>query len=312
MPASITLSQISWAAPDGRPLFSDLDLSFGTERTGLVGRNGVGKTTLLKLVSGEIQPQSGTVSVSGSLGLLRQSVQVAPHETVADLFGVAGALAVLRRAETGEATADELAAADWMLEARIAAALNRTGLDVEPETPLAALSGGQRTRAGFAALIFREPDFLLLDEPTNNLDRDGRKAVIALISDWRAGAIIVSHDRELLESVDAIVELTSLGVKRYGGHWSHYREHKALELAAARQDLADAEKRVAEVARKAQATVERQAHRDSAGRKMAAKGGIPRIMLGGMKERSETTGGGNARLAERRRADALEAATAAR
>ncbi|EJC79908.1 ATPase component of ABC transporters with duplicated ATPase domain [Rhizobium leguminosarum bv. trifolii WSM2297] len=312
MPASITLTQISWATPDGRPLFSDLDLSFGADRTGLVGRNGVGKTTLLRLVSGDTKPQSGTISVSGSLGILRQSVQVAPDETVADLFGVADALAVLHRAERGEATADELLSADWTLEARIAAALHRTGLDAEPQTLLAALSGGQRTRAGLAALVFTEPDFLLLDEPTNNLHRDGRKAVIALISGWRAGAIIVSHDRELLESMDAIVELTSLGVTRYGGNWSHYRERKALELAAARHDLADAEKRIAEVAAKAQATVERQAHRDSAGRKMAAKGGIPRIMLGGMKERSETTGGDNARLAERRRTQAQDEARAAR
>ncbi|OWV74792.1 ABC transporter [Rhizobium sp. R339] len=312
MPASITLSHISWAAPDGRPLFSDLDLSFGAERTGLVGRNGVGKTTLLKLVSGDIRPQSGTISVSGSLGVLRQSVQIAADETIADLFGVAEALAVLSRAEAGEASAEELASADWMLETRIAAALNRTGLEAEPQTPLAALSGGQRTRAGLAALVFGEPDFLLLDEPTNNLDRDGREAVIALISGWRAGAIIVSHDRELLESVDAIVELTGLGATRYGGNWSHYRERKALELAAVQHELADAEKRVAEVARKAQATVERQARRDSAGRKMAAKGGIPRILLGGMKERSETTGGDNARLAERRRTQAAEDAKAAR
>ena len=312
MPASITLSHLSWSAPDGRLLFSNLDLSFGAERTGLVGRNGVGKTTLLKLISGEIRPLSGTISVNGSLGVLRQSVQVAPQETVADLFGATGALAILRLAEAGDATADELASADWMLEARIALALNRTGLDVPAETPLAVLSGGQRTRAGLAALIFAEPDFLLLDEPTNNLDREGREAVIALIGSWQAGAIIVSHDRELLESVDAIVELTSLGATRYGGNWSHYRERRALALMAAQHDLADAEKRMAEVARSAQATVERQAHRDRAGRKMAAKGGIPRIMLGGMKERSETTSGDNARLAERRRAQALEDATAAR
>ncbi|PDT05408.1 ABC transporter [Rhizobium chutanense] len=312
MPASITLSQISWSAPDGRSLFSSLDLSFGPERVGLVGRNGVGKTTLLKLVSGDIKPHSGTISVGGSLGVLRQSVQVAPDETVADLFGVTDALAILHRAEAGAATADELSAADWMLEARMTAALDRIGLDAEPQTRLAALSGGQRTRAGLAALVFTEPDFLLLDEPTNNLDRDGREAVIALISGWRAGAVIVSHDRELLENMDAIVELTSLGATRYGGNWSHYRQRKALELAAAEHDLADAEKRMAEVASKAQATMERQAHRDSAGRKMAAKGGIPRIMLGGMKERSETTGGDNARLAERRRAAAQEDAKAAR
>ncbi|MCJ9754235.1 ATP-binding cassette domain-containing protein, partial [Neorhizobium sp. BETTINA12A] len=89
---SITLANLSWSTPDGRPLFSNLNLSFGPERAGLVGRNGVGKTTLLKLITGELSPASGTVSVSGSLGVLRQSVQVAPDETIADLFGTREAL----------------------------------------------------------------------------------------------------------------------------------------------------------------------------------------------------------------------------
>ena len=118
-------------------------------------------------------------------------MQVAPDETLADLMGVAGALDVLCRAGEGWATADELASADWTLEARIASALARVGLDADPSTLLSALSGGQRTRAALAALVFAEPDFIILDEPTNNLDRDGRAAVIDLIANWRAGAIIV-------------------------------------------------------------------------------------------------------------------------
>ncbi|MBP1844056.1 ATPase subunit of ABC transporter with duplicated ATPase domains [Rhizobium petrolearium] len=312
MPASITLSDLSWSTPDGRPLFSHLNLSFGPERVGLVGRNGVGKTTLLKLISAELSPLSGTVSVFGTLDVLRQSVQVGPDETIADLFGARDALDLLARAERGEATADELSSADWMLEARMAEALARANLDADAETPLATLSGGQRTRAGLAALIFAEPDFLILDEPTNNLDRDGRRAVIDLLAGWRSGAIIVSHDRELLDTVDAIVEMTTLGVTRYGGNWSHYRERKALELAAVEHDLADAEKRVAEVNRTAQETVERKARRDSVGKKKAARGDMPRIVAGGLKRQAENTSGENARLAERRRTQAMEEAAAAR
>jgi ATPase subunit of ABC transporter with duplicated ATPase domains len=312
MPASTTLSNLSWSTPDGRTLFSNLDLSFGSDRTGLVGRNGVGKSTLLKLVAGDLPAASGTVSVNGSVGMLRQIVQVQPEETVADLFGASGALEILRHAEAGEATAEEVASADWTLEARIASALARAGLEALPDTRLAALSGGQRTRAALAALIFREPDFLLLDEPTNNLDRDGRMAVIDFLADWRAGAIVVSHDRELLETMDVIVELTTLGAVSYGGNWSHYRQRKALELAAAEHDLADAERRVAEVARNAQVTVERKARRDHAGKKKAAKGDMPRIVAGGLKQRSEMTSGENARLAESRRVQALADAAAAR
>jgi ATPase subunit of ABC transporter with duplicated ATPase domains len=312
MPASIILSELSWSTPDGRALLSELELAFGLERAGLVGRNGIGKTTLLRLISGELRPHSGTVNVNGTLGVLSQRVQVDPGETVSDLFGIGEALALLRRAESGAATAEELADADWTLEARVVAALARLGLDVEPETRLATMSGGQCTRARLAALTFAEPDFLLLDEPTNNLDREGRTAVIDLLANWRGGAITVSHDRELLEAMDAIVELTLLGATRYGGNWSQYHERKALELAAARRDLADAERRVDGIQRGAQETAERKARKDRAGQRKRAKGDMPRILAGMRKDRSEDTSGENARLAERRRAQALETAASAR
>ncbi|WP_422029619.1 ABC-F family ATP-binding cassette domain-containing protein [Reyranella sp.] len=309
---SLTLSGLSATTPDGRALFSNLDLSFDGGRTGLVGRNGVGKTTLFEIIAGRLPPLAGTVSIAGTLGVLRQTVQVAPGATVADLMDVTSALAVLRRAEEGRATADELGTADWTLETRITSALGRVGLDAEPSTLLSALSGGQRTRAALCALVLAEPDFILLDEPTNNLDREGRASVIGLLATWRAGAIVVSHDRELLETMDTIVEMTSLGVTRYGGNWSHYRERKALELAAARHDLDDAERRVAEVSRTAQATVERKARRDGAGQRKRARGDMPRIQAGARQSRAEATSGDHARLSERRRAQAVEDAAAAR
>ncbi|MGB3447347.1 MAG: ATP-binding cassette domain-containing protein, partial [Xanthobacteraceae bacterium] len=71
MPASITLSKCSWSTPDGRALLSDLEQTFGPERAGLVGRNGIGKTTLLKLISGELRPHTGSITVDGTLGILR-------------------------------------------------------------------------------------------------------------------------------------------------------------------------------------------------------------------------------------------------
>jgi ATPase subunit of ABC transporter with duplicated ATPase domains len=312
MAASITLSDLAYATPDGRPLFSGLGLTFGPARTGLVGRNGVGKTTLLKLISGELRPRAGRVTVGGRHAVLRQTVRVDPDETVAGLFGVTDALAALGRAERGEATDDELPDVDWTLEARVAAALGRIGLDVPADTRLAALSGGQRTRAGLAALVFADPDFLLLDEPTNDLDRDGRQAVLDLLGGWRSGAIVVSHDRELLDAMDEIVELTTLGTTRYGGNWTAYRELKARELAAARRTLADAEKRVADADRTAQEAVERQARRSGAGRRKGLNGGTPRIVLGTLKDRAEDTTGVNARLAERLRGQASDVAAAAR
>ncbi len=311
MPA-ISLSNLSWATPDGRPLLDHLDLVFAPERCGLVGRNGIGKSTLLRLIAGELSPRTGRISIDGTIGVMRQIVDVGPDERIADLFGACDALALLARAEAGTATLDELVEADWTLEARMLSALAAVGLDAGPDIRLAALSGGQRSRAAIAAAVFAEPDFLLLDEPTNNLDRAGRVAILDLLAGWRGGAVVVSHDRELLDHMDAIVELSGLGAARYGGNWSAYRERKAIELEAARHDLAGAERRAGDAARQAQATRERQQRRDSAGVRKGERGDMPRILAGARKRQAEESVGAQSRLAERQRAEAGEAVAAAR
>ncbi len=312
MPASVILSGLSWSTPDNTPLFHDLNLSFGPERTGLVGRNGSGKSTLLRLIAREVRPQSGTILVSGRAGVMHQDVGTHPGETIADLFGVSPALALLARAETGHADADEIAGADWSLPARIETALLRCGLSVDPQSPLATLSGGQRVRAAFAALIFSVPDILLLDEPTNNLDRAGREAIIELVRGWRGCAIIASHDRELLEEMNAIVELTTHGAARYGGNYSAWQARKAGERAAILHDLADAENSHTIARQRAQQANENKARKDSAGQKARAKGGQPKILMDAAKGRAEASGGANARLREVRLEKSQNALSAAR
>jgi len=302
MPAFVTLDTLSAKTPDGRSLFDNLTLAFGPERTGLVGRNGVGKTTLLRLILGELAPASGTVSVRGRLGVLRQAVQPPPGATVADLLGLAEPLARLRRIAEGAATESDLAEADWDLEPRLDTALADVGLvGLDAARPAATLSGGQVTRAAMAGLVAQAPDLLILDEPTNNLDGEGRDLVAGLLDRWRGGAIVVSHDRSLLRAMDRTVELSSLGGKVYGGGYDLYAERKASEAAAAARELADAEKAQARVAREAQAAVERQARRDSAGRRARARGDAPKMLLDARAERAEVTAGRGGRLAERQR-----------
>ncbi|WBH15264.1 ABC-F family ATP-binding cassette domain-containing protein [Sphingomonas radiodurans] len=304
MPSSLTTTNLSWSTPDGHAVLTDVSISFSAERVGIVGRNGVGKSTLLRLLAGDLAPSTGSITRSGSIARLRQLTHTAADESIADLMGIRTVLAALHRAEAGLASIEELTDIDWTLEARAEQALAAMGLDAPLDKPLAHLSGGQRTRAALAGAIFAAPDFLLLDEPTNDLDAQGRAAVLDLLRDWRTGAIVVSHDRALFEEMDAIVELTPLGAQRYGGNWSAYRARKAIELAAAEQAAEAAEQRMARVKQTVQQTVERQQRRDAAGTRKAVRGDMPKVLLGMRRDRAERTRGGNARLAERQITDA--------
>lgn len=307
----VTFAAVSYSTPDGASLFSNLDLSFGHGRTGIVGRNGTGKTTLLRLVTGDLIPHAGSVTRPERIGLVRQAVQ--PSEmTVGDALGAGEALARLARIEAGLAEDSDYSLADWTLPQRIASTLATVGLAVDQDRALGRLSGGQRTRVHLAAALLGEPDLLLLDEPTNNLDAEGREAVTDILGKWRGAAIVVSHDRALLRQVDAIVELTSLGARTYGGNWDAYKARKDIELAAAEHRLDAAEQAIRQVEKQAQQVRERQDRRNAAGKRKAARGDIPRIMLGGMKENAERTTAGNKVVADCRRAEAETDAAEAR
>jgi ATPase subunit of ABC transporter with duplicated ATPase domains len=308
MPAFVTLDSVSAVAPDGRTLFDNLTLGFGGERTGLVGRNGVGKTTLIRLILGELPPTAGTVSVRGRLGVLRQALAPPARQTVAGLMGLSESLARLQRIADGRGSEDDLAEADWGLEARLEAALADVGLPgLALDRPAAALSGGQVTRASLAGLMAQEPDLLVLDEPTNNLDAEARALVADAVGRWRGGALVVSHDRALLRRMDRIVELGGLGAKVYGGGYDLYAERKAAEEAAAARALDDAQREAARVARAVQEATERKARRDAAGKRSRIGSSDPKILLDARKERAEQSGGRGARLADRLTSEAADA-----
>jgi ATPase subunit of ABC transporter with duplicated ATPase domains len=134
------------------------------------------------------------------------------------------------------------------------------------------LSGGERTRIGIARLLIEAPDLILLDEPTNNLDATGRAAIHALVRSWHGGVVAASHDRQLLESMDRIVELTPIGVRIFGGGWSAFANAREADRTRAAAELERANAAVREAQRAAQAQREAKDRRDKAGRAFAAKG----------------------------------------
>jgi ATPase subunit of ABC transporter with duplicated ATPase domains len=307
----VILDSISLSTPDGRLLFDGLTLALGRERTGLVGRNGCGKSTLLRLISGETEPAKGSIHRSGSIGVLAQHVD--ERLTVRQALGVADALARLHRLERGEGSLDDASHADWTLESRIETALADIGLaSLSLHRPIASLSGGERTRVALARLLVEAPDLLLLDEPTNNLDADGRGAVANLLAQWQGGAIVASHDRELLEQVDRIVELTPVGTTVFGGAWSAFAAARDAARARAEADLERAADALRNAERSVQKAKERKAHRDKVGRAYGASGSQAAILLGAQKQRAENSGGRESRIAERLIEDRSEALAEAR
>lgn len=292
----LTLDRVACSAPDGSPLFRDLTFSLGRETLGLVGRNGAGKSTLLRAIAGEVPTSEGMILRNGRLGLLHQ---LPPDEnaSVAEALGLAEPFARLERITAGRFADDDFDLADWTLAERFEKAAAQAGFaNLDPQRPLASFSGGQRTRLMLTGLLLDAPDVLLLDEPTNNLDHAGRRVVADLLGGWSGGALVASHDRELLRRADRIVELTGVGVHMVGGGWDAFDERRSAERTRAAAALERSEDALRHARREKQQETEKQARRDSKGRKDAAKGGDPKILLGARRQRAEESSGRQRKL----------------
>jgi ATPase subunit of ABC transporter with duplicated ATPase domains len=290
--ARIVADHLEFALADGRVLFQDLTLSFGRERTGLVGPNGSGKTMLVRLLSGELEPSKGAVHRACRVAVLPQDFRPPPESPLAVVLRIDERLAALRRLEAGEATpADlDLVGDDWDLPERATATLARFGLGHLPlDRAIGAVSGGEATRVALAGLALGRPDFLLLDEPTNHLDARSRDALYAFVDGWKGGLLCVSHDRALLRRMDRIVELSTRGVSLYGGDYDVYRARREADDEAAARELVSARAALRLAARKTQEVRERQARREAQGRRDRATANMPKILLNGRRAQAQST-----------------------
>ena len=289
---SLTLQGVSHHLPDGSVLFSDLNEHFDSRRTGLVGRNGVGKSRLGRILSGSIEPSSGRCLRVGSVYYLAQQITVGPEQTLADLAGLGPIIEALRRIEAGSTLQQDfdMVGERWDIHQRLAQELAAQGLaHLGADTPAAQLSGGEAMRVALSGAFLSGADLLILDEPSNHLDREHRKALLDRLRQWNSGVIVISHDRALLDTMDCIVELTNLGLRRYGGAYSFYAQAKAQEREQALQQLdhRKAEKRREE--RELTQQRERLEKHQARGAKQAAQANQAPILLGLQKNRSQNS-----------------------
>ncbi|MGW6057308.1 ABC-F family ATP-binding cassette domain-containing protein [Streptomyces sp. NPDC055189] len=308
--ASLTCSALSFQWPDGTSVFDGLSLSIGRGRTGLVGTNGTGKSTLLRLLAGQLRPSKGSVTVGGSLAYLPQNITLDTTLRVDQALGIAERRDALRAIEAGDVREQhfETVGDDWDVEERALAMLGSLGLGgVELDRTVGQMSGGETVLLRLAALLLERPDVLLLDEPTNNLDLFARRRLYEAVDSWRSGVlVVVSHDLDLLERVDRIAELRAGSVSWYGGGWSAYEEALATEQEAAGRMLRAAEADVRRQKRELEETQIKVARRARHSKKMDAQRRAPRIVAGEKKRSAQESGDKLRGLHEERLSEARE------
>ena len=263
MSRHITLDHISYAHPGEPPLFTDLSAVFSAPLTGLIGDNGAGKTTLFRLILGDINPSQGIISTPPRIAYLPQDLGLSGHQHLADIFGITKILQALDALESGDYSPclyDTIGDA-WDIEERTLAALAEHGFGPALTTtdtqarrnllmrPLSTFSGGQTVTAALTALLYSNPEFILLDEPTNNLDSSAKNRLYTALETLTCPALIISHDRDLLEHVNVIAELHAdrqglAHLRLFEGNYSTYRQALDTEQQAAQRRVSEAKNRV--------------------------------------------------------------------
>lgn len=290
----VTLEGVSYQLPDGSPLFSDLNLHLDQRHTGLVGRNGVGKSVLAHLIAGDIAPTAGRCLRTGKVYYLAQHITHAPGQTVADLAGVQPIINALERIEQGSTAPGDFDAVgeQWNIRQQLLDQLAHNNLGhLTPSTPTSRLSGGEAMRVALMGAFMSDAELLILDEPTNHLDREQRLALQAQLSHWPKALLVISHDRELLETMTRILELSALGLASYGGGYSFYAQAKAQQQSAAEQQLAHAKLERNRQEKRLREQAEQLERRQARGNKSASSRNQAKILLGRQKERSQNNSG---------------------
>jgi len=252
-----------------KPLFSDVSVKFGGgNRYGLIGANGCGKSTFMKILGGELEPSAGTIAIDANerVGRLRQDQFAYESERVLDvvLQGHAEMWDAMRERDAIYANpdADEkefLRAADlehkyaeyggYTAEARAGELLLGLGVETAQHNgPMSAVAPGWKLRVLLAQALFGDPDILLLDEPTNNLDINSIRWLEDVLNQRASTMIIISHDRHFLSSVCThMADVDYGGIKVYPGNYDDYMEASTLAKQQLQKDNAKAKDRIADL-----------------------------------------------------------------
>lgn len=281
---------ISHQFDNGDILFQQLSCSMTKRRVGVVGRNGVGKSVFVSILSGEQTPSGGTVTLSRSVAVYRQqpSHLLSAELSIVQFLGKDDVIEALKRIESGDCSEHwfELVEEEWDLAMRLTQQLCDMGLPLDLDFPCAKLSGGQLALLQLWQLFESDVELLILDEPSNHLDTDAKQWLIQSMRAFEGAILVISHDRELLCEVEEVWELSGLGLQVFGGNYASYAETKRTELQAVERQLANVDKQKKQLEEQAQRNREKAEQRAAQGNKLRKEGSQSKLLLDGKKDKA--------------------------
>lgn len=287
----LSLQGVTYTHPNRDLLFADLDLNINKyDKIALIGNNGAGKSTLLKILSGNLQPSKGTVKADTEPYFVPQLFGQFNGYTISRALKVEDKLNALTGILNGDVSELNMTLLndDWNIEERCKEALAYWGLDeLDLHQNMETLSGGQKTKVFLAGIRIHKPEMVILDEPTNHLDTLGRNLLYDYIVTTKNTLVVVSHDRNLLNLLHTVYELSRDCITVYGGNYDFYAEQKAIASEALDQDLRNKEKTLRKAKEIEKEALERQQKLDARGKKKQEKAGLPTISMKTFKNNAE-------------------------
>ncbi len=287
----LTIQDVTYIHPNGDLLFDNLNLVINKQdKTALIGNNGVGKSTLLEILAGNIQPSGGVVKAMVKPYYVPQLFGQYNDCSIAQALQLGGKLNALSEILDGHVTDENMTLLDddWAIEERCHEAFSHWrlhGLDLSQK--VGTLSGGQKTKVFLAGIMIHRPQIVLLDEPSNHLDTGSRDILYDYIKLTTNTLVVVSHDRALLNLLNTVSELSSRGITTYGGNYDFYAGQKLIEIGALNEDLKSKEKALRKAKDIERASLERQQKLDARGKKKQEKAGLPTISMNTFKNNAE-------------------------
>ena len=292
MTTYINVQQLRFAWPEGDRVFDGVDAVFSDGRTALVGDNGTGKSTLLRLVAGLLKPESGSITASGLIEYLPQELPLRLGDTVADLLGIADqrrALAAIEAGDVDEAHFNAIGD-DWDFLDRSRVALDELGLDhVDFDRTVGTLSGGESMLGAWPAGWCAAPTCCSWTNRRTTSTGSARARLYQAIRRSNGTLVVVSHDRALLEHVDAVAELYKGRIRFFEGNYSAYEQVLLAEQEAAARAVRDAKQ---DLTRQKKELVAARIQGDKGAaswRRERERGGTPKILLNGKKNAGEVS-----------------------